>query len=120
VPKIVLTINHASGAGYYAMAGQGFDPNFTFSWPSARIGVMEGDSAVQALFSVELEKLKATGQVMPEDLEEAIARTRADYENWLDARYAAARGHCDAIIDPLESRDVLVAALDVCGRGPFS
>ena len=31
VPKIVLTLNHASGAGYYAMAGQGFDPNFTFS-----------------------------------------------------------------------------------------
>ena len=47
VPKIVLTINHASGAGYYAMAGQGFDPNFTFGWPTARIGVMEGDSAVR-------------------------------------------------------------------------
>ena len=49
VPKIVLTLNHASGAGYYAMAGQGFDPNFTFSWPTARIGVMEGESAVQAI-----------------------------------------------------------------------
>ena len=49
VPKIVLTLNHASGAGYYAMAGQGFDPHFTFSWPTARIGVMEGDSAVQAV-----------------------------------------------------------------------
>src|ERR1051326_4138436 len=33
VPKIVLTVNHASGAGYYAMAGQGFDPDFIFSWP---------------------------------------------------------------------------------------
>ena len=29
VPKIILTLNHASGAGYYAMAGQGFDPHFT-------------------------------------------------------------------------------------------
>jgi acetyl-CoA carboxylase carboxyltransferase component len=113
VPKIVLTVNHASGAGYYAMAGQGFDPNFTFGWPTARIGVMEGDSAVQALFSVEIEKVKATGQVMPEDLEEAIARTRADYEQWLDARHAAARGHVDAIIDPLDSREVLSLALDV-------
>jgi 3-methylcrotonyl-CoA carboxylase beta subunit len=114
VPKLVLTVNHASGAGYYAMAGQGFDPNFAFGWPTARIGVMEGDSAVQALFSVELERLKATGQVMAEDLEEAIARTRADYEQWLDARHAAARGHVDAIIDPLESREILSAALDVC------
>ena len=31
VPKIVLTVNHASGAGYYAMAGQGFDPDFILS-----------------------------------------------------------------------------------------
>jgi 3-methylcrotonyl-CoA carboxylase beta subunit len=113
VAKLVLTVNHASGAGYYAMAGQGFDPNFTFGWPTARIGVMEGDSAVQALFSVEIEKVKATGQVMPEDLEEAIARTRADYEQWLDARHAASRGHVDAIIDPLETRDVLSLALGV-------
>jgi len=113
VPKIVLTVNHASGAGYYAMAGQGFDPNFTFGWPTARIGVMEGDSAVQALFSAELEKLKATGQVMPEDLQEAIDRTRADYEQWLDAKHAASRGHVDALLDPLDSREVLIAALEV-------
>ena len=58
VPKIVLTVNHASGAGYYAMAGQGFDPDFIFSWPTGRMGVMEGDSAVQAVFGSELERLK--------------------------------------------------------------
>src|ERR1700728_4538809 len=92
VPKIVLTVNHASGAGYYAMAGQGFDPNFTFSWPTARIGVMEGDSAVKALYSVELEKLKESGAEMPAELAGSIEQTRADYERWLDARYAAARG----------------------------
>jgi acetyl-CoA carboxylase carboxyltransferase component len=58
VPKIVLTVNHASGAGYYAMAGQGFDPDFIFSLPTGRMGVMEGDSAVQAIFGTQLEKLK--------------------------------------------------------------
>src|SRR5215510_6116277 len=62
VPKIVLTVNHASGAGYYAMAGQGFDPDFIFSWPTGRMGVMEGDSAVQATFGSQLEKLKKNGQ----------------------------------------------------------
>ena len=116
VPKIVLTLNHASGAGYYAMAGQGFDPNFTFSWPTARIGVMEGDSAVVALYSAELEKHK--GGPLPEDLREAVERTRADYERWLDARYAAARGHCDAVIDPLATRDVLTFALEACMQNP--
>jgi len=112
VPKIVLTLNHASGAGYYAMAGQGFDPNFTFSWPTARIGVMEGESAVVALYSAELEKHK--GGPLPEDLREQIERTRADYERWLDAKYAAARGHCDALIDPHDTRMVLSYALEAC------
>jgi 3-methylcrotonyl-CoA carboxylase beta subunit len=113
VPKIILTMNHASGAGYYAMAGQGFDPNFTFGWPTARIGVMEGDSAVQAVHGPELEKLKAEGQPVPDELKRRIEKTRADYERWLDARFAAARGHMDAIIDPLETRRVLSFALEV-------
>jgi acetyl-CoA carboxylase carboxyltransferase component len=116
VPKIVLTINHASGAGYYAMAGQGFDPNFTFSWPTARIGVMEGDSAVVALYSAELEKCK--GGPLPEELRDAVERTRDDYERWLDAKYAAARGHCDALIDPLETRSILTMALEACFPAP--
>jgi 3-methylcrotonyl-CoA carboxylase beta subunit len=118
VPKIVLTINHASGAGYYAMAGQGFDPNFTFSWPSARIGVMEGESAIQALYSVELEKYKSSGAPLPAELKESIERTRADYDRWLDARYAAARGHADAVIDPRDSRRALILALEVSSRNP--
>jgi len=116
VPKIVLTLNHASGAGYYAMAGQGFDPNFTFNWPTARIGVMEGESAIQALFAGELEKHK--GGPLPDELQAAIQKTRADYERWLDARYAAARGHCDAVIDPLDSRRVLTCALEACLQKP--
>jgi acetyl-CoA carboxylase carboxyltransferase component len=95
------------------MAGQGFDPHFAFSWPTARIGVMEGDSAVVALHSAEIEKVKKSGQAMPEDLEEAIARTRRDYDRWLDAKYAAARGHVDAIIDPKETREVLTQALEL-------
>jgi acetyl-CoA carboxylase carboxyltransferase component len=110
VPKIVVTLNHASGAGYYAMAGQGFDPHFTFSWPTARIGVMEGDSAVVALYAAEMEKHK--GGPLPEDLREQVERTRGDYERWLDARYGAARGHCDAVIDPLETRGILSFALE--------
>ncbi len=112
IPKIVLTVNHASGAGYYAMAGQGFDPNFTFSWPTARIGVMEGDSAVQAIYGPELEKLKTAGQPVPQDLQKKIAQTRSDYDCWLDAKYAAARGHCDAIIDPKDTRETLDFAFE--------
>jgi acetyl-CoA carboxylase carboxyltransferase component len=112
VPKLVLTVNHASGAGYYAMAGQGFDPNFTFCWPTARIGVMEGDSAIQAIYGPELEKLKTAAKPVPLELQDKISRTREDYERWLDAKYAAARGHCDAVIDPARTRDILDFAFD--------
>ena len=114
VPKLVLVLNHASGAGYYAMSGQGFDPNFTFSWPTARIGVMEGDSAVMAVHGPEVEKYRKAGQPVPEELQARIDKTRADYERWLDAKFAAARGHCDAIIDPLQTRMLLSLALEAC------
>jgi acetyl-CoA carboxylase carboxyltransferase component len=113
VPKLVLTINHASGAGYYAMAGQGFDPDFIFSWPTGRMGVMEGDSAVQALFGTQLEKLKRGGVQPDAELQAEMARVRESYEQQLDARYAAARGHVDAVITPEETRDALEMALRV-------
>ena len=113
VPKIVLTINHASGAGYYAMAGQGFDPDFIFSWPTGRMGVMEGESAVQALFGTQLEKLKREGKQPDEELQAEMERVRASYEQQLDAKYAAARGFVDAVIAPEETRDVLELALRV-------
>ena len=111
VPKLVLTINHASGAGYYAMAGQGFDPDFIYSWPTGRMGVMEGDSAVQATFGSQLDKLKRSGQQPDPALISEMDRVRETYDLELDARYAAARGFVDAIITPEETRDALELAL---------
>jgi acetyl-CoA carboxylase carboxyltransferase component len=111
VPKIVLTVNHASGAGYYAMAGQGFDPDFIFTWPTGRMGVMEGDSAVQAVFGSQLEKLKRDGLKADEQLEADMARVRETYDTELDAKYAAARGFVDAVIHPEETREALELSL---------
>jgi 3-methylcrotonyl-CoA carboxylase beta subunit len=111
VPKVVLTINHASGAGYYAMAGQGFDPDFIFTWPTGRMGVMEGDSAVVALFGPQLDDLKQKRQQPDEALQKKIDAVRDDYEQQLDARYAAARGFVDAVIAPEDTRVTLAAAL---------
>ena len=113
VPKIVLTVNHASGAGYYAMAGQGFDPDFIFSWPTGRMGVMEGESAVQAVFGSQLEKLRAKGEEPDQKLELEMKKVRETYERDLDAKYAAARGFVDAVIAPEDTRHVLELALRV-------
>jgi 3-methylcrotonyl-CoA carboxylase beta subunit len=111
VPKIVLTVNHASGAGYYAMAGQGFDPDFIFSWPTGRMGVMEGDSAVQAVFGSQLERLKRNDQEPGDELESEMGQVRETYERELDAKYAAARGFVDAVIAPDDTREALELSL---------
>jgi acetyl-CoA carboxylase carboxyltransferase component len=111
VPKIVLTINHASGAGYYAMAGQGFDPDFIYSWPTGRMGVMEGDSAVQAVFGSQLEKLKTKKETPDARLVSDMDRVRETYEMELDAKYAAARGFVDAVIAPEDTRAALELSL---------
>ena len=104
VPKLVLTVNHASGAGYYAMAGQGFDPDFIVSWPTGRMGVMEGESAVQAVYGADAAK---------PDNAPAVDAMRADYEQQLDAKFAGARGFVDAILTPEETRDTLAFLLEV-------
>ena len=114
VPKIVLTVNHASGAGYYAMAGQGFDPDFIFSLPTGRMGVMEGDSAVQAIFGTQLEKLKKEGKEPDAELLAEMEKVRETYDRELDAKHAAARGLVDAIVTPENLRDSLILALQTC------
>jgi acetyl-CoA carboxylase carboxyltransferase component len=117
VPKLVLTVNHASGAGYYAMAGQGFDPDFILSWPTGRMGVMEGESAIQAVFG--------SGAAKPENAA-AVEAMRGDYDHQLDARFAGARGFVDAIVLPEATRDTLAFLLEVTSEfagphlGPFT
>jgi 3-methylcrotonyl-CoA carboxylase beta subunit len=113
VPKLVLTVNHASGAGYYAMAGQGFDPDFILSWPTGRMGVMEGESAVMAVHGPEIQKAQQSGKPLPPDRQGAIEAMRADYEHQLDARFAGARGFVDAIVTPEETRDQLAFLLRI-------
>jgi len=114
VPKLVLTINHASGAGYYAMAGQGFDPDFIFSLPTGRMGVMEGDSAAQAIFGTQIEKLKKEGKEIDVATVAEMDKVRETYDRELDAKHAAARGLLDAIVTPEKLRDALVLALQTC------
>ncbi|MDB4951122.1 MAG: putative acyl-CoA carboxylase beta subunit [Gemmatimonadetes bacterium] len=118
VPKLVLTLNHASGAGYYAMAGQGFDPDFIFTWPTGRMAVMEGDSAVMALFSGQLDELKRQGRQPDAEMQAKMQAVRDDYEHQLDAKYAGARGFVDAVVLPEDTRAALGLALRTTLNNP--
>lgn len=120
VPKITLTVGHASGAGYYSMSGQGFDPDFMFTWPCGRMGVMEGASAVQALFGGQIAKLQSEGRTLDDDpeLKGRVEKTLADYENNLAAASAGARGYVDAVVAPKETRAWLSFALRTALNNP--
>ena len=93
------------------MAGQGFDPDFIFSLPTGRMGVMEGDSAVQAIFGTQLDRLKREGKEPEDSLKAEMESVRQTYDRELDAKFAAARGLVDALIVPENLRNALELAL---------
>ena len=77
------------------------------------MGVMEGESAVQATFGSQLQELRAKGGEPSAKLKAEMDKVRDTYERDLDAKYAAARGFVDAVIAPEETRDALELALRV-------
>jgi acetyl-CoA carboxylase carboxyltransferase component len=81
---------------------------------------MEGDSAVQATFGSQLEKLKKNGQQPDAVLTGQMDKVRETYDRELDAKYAAARGFVDAVIRPEQTRYAIELSLrtSLNFRGP--
>ena len=117
VPKITLLIGHSFGAGHYALCGRAFDPRFLFAWPGARYAVMGAEQASRTMLDVNVATLKRQGKTVDDaGLESLAAELRARYDRETDIRYAAARGWVDAIIEPEETRDVLIEAFALAAR----
>jgi len=119
VPKISVICGGSFGAGHYAMCGKAFDPRFVFAWPTARYAVMSGDAAANTLAEIKLKQLEREGKKVDEkqkkELHDAV---RASYEKQTDPRYAAARLWVDAIIDPAQTREALIWALEAAALNP--
>ena len=113
VPKITVIVGGSFGAGNYAMCGKAYDPRFIVAWPNARYAVMGAAQASDTVFSI-LAKAHERGdkKATPEELEELRAKVKQNYEEQTDIRYGAARGWVDAIIQPHETRGVLIRLLD--------
>ena len=110
VPKITLVIGGSYGAGNYALSGRAYNPRFMYAWPSARIAVMGGDQAAKTLTQIKLAKMGDVDEKTKEDLYTKI-KNRYDIQS--DPRYAAARMWIDEIIDPRETRKVLIRSLEI-------
>ena len=104
VPKICVVVRKAYGAGLYAMAGPGFDPDATIALPTAKIAVMGAEAAVNAVY---YNKIMA----IEDERERAayIEKLRDEYEEDIDIVRLAGELVVDAIIEPEDLRRELTA-----------
>jgi acetyl-CoA carboxylase carboxyltransferase component len=117
VPKLTVIIGGSFGAGNYALCGKAFDPRFIFAWPNARCAVMGADQATSTLLDITIKSLERQGHAVDAaELAQLRDQVGGDYNRQVDARYGAARGWVDAIIDPAETRQTLLFALETVTR----
>ncbi len=119
VPKITVIVGGSFGAGHYAMCGKAYDPRLVFAWPSAKYAVMSGDSAAGTLVEIKIKQLERSGRKLSErEKKELFDSVKRTYDEQTDPRYGAARLWIDKIIDPLETRDAVVLALEAAALNP--
>jgi acetyl-CoA carboxylase carboxyltransferase component len=104
VPKICVVVRKAYGAGLYAMAGPGFEPDATIALPTAKIAVMGAEAAVNAVYANKIAAL-------PSDVERAefVAARRAEYERDIDIVRLASELVVDTIVAAEALRPELIA-----------
>ena len=86
VPRITLMTGASFGAGNYGMCGRGYDPDFLYTFPNARTGVMGGEQAAKTMSMVARGKATAMGQEPDED---TLAKQEAYLANIFDSQSSA-------------------------------
>ncbi len=103
VPKICVVVRKAYGAGLYAMAGPGFEPDATIALPTAKIAVMGADAAVNAVY---FNKLAAIDD--PAARDEETRRLREEYDRDIDVLRLASELVVDDVVEPAALRGELI------------
>ncbi len=103
VPKICVVVRKAYGAGLYAMAGPGFEPDATLALPTAKIAVMGAEAAVNAVY---YNKLAAIAD--PQEKDQEVQRLRLAYEADIDILRLAGELVVDDIVQPEDLRADLI------------
>ncbi len=106
VPKITLIIRKAYGGGYIAMSSRHLRADFVFSWPGAEIAVMGPEGAANIIFRREINEAEDPEKMRQKKIKEYKAKFSNPY-------VAAAKGYIDAVIEPEETRKLLLHAIEV-------
>ena len=106
VPKFCVVVRKAYGAGLYAMAGPGFEPDATIALPTARIAVMGPEPAVNAVYFNKIQQIED-----PKAREQFVADKRAEFETDIDIVHLASENVVDAVVQPDDLRAELIRRL---------
>ena len=106
VPRITLVIGKAYGGAYIAMGSKNLGTDINYAWPTARCAVLGGEAAVKIMYRKELAK---SGD--PESLKKELIDEFA--EKFENPYVAASHGTVDNVINPAETRPMLIKALEM-------
>jgi len=106
VPKITLVIGKAYGGAYIAMASKYLRTDINYAWPTARIAVLGSEAAVKIMNRKELAKAKDSDSLKKELMDDFTEKFENPY-------VAASLGTVDTVIDPAETRPMLIKALEM-------
>ncbi len=107
VPKLTVITRKAYGGAYVVMSSLSLRSDYNVAWPTAEIAVMGADGAVKIIFRKELQSA--------DDPQAKLAELVGDYEATFSNPYAAAsRGYVEDVIEPRQTRPVLIRALEAC------
>ena len=121
VPKFTVVIGGSFGAGNYGMCGRAYSPRFMWMWPNARISVMGGEQAASVLARVRRDGIEAKGGEWSDADEAEFKQPITDqFEHQGNPYYATARLWDDGLIDPAQTREVLVLALSASLNAPIA
>ena len=106
VPKISVILRKAYGGGYIAMNSRHLRADYVFAWPTAEIAVMGPEGAANIIFRREIQASENPEQVRQQKVNEYK-------EKFANPYVAASRGYVDSVIEPSETRKLLIHALEV-------
>lgn len=106
VPKVTVILRKAYGGGYIAMNSRHLGADFMFAWPTAEIAVMGPEGAANIIFKKEIEEAEDPDKMRQLKVQEYIERFANPY-------VAAAKGYIDSVIEPSETRALLLHAIEV-------
>lgn len=108
VTRISIVLRKGYGLGYIAMCGgRSFDADLCVAWPTAEICAMSVEGAVDVAYRKQVQSAPDPAARRAE----LIARFRSQ----LGALNAASEFGVDDVIDPRDTRPLLIATLERCG-----